>query len=423
MADAEALRIEASEIRATGVLGRSDPLRRLFDYLTQSSIEDRSPKEAEVASAVFGRRADFDTSQDAVVRVYVHKLRRKLETIYAGPRKDSPTHLTIPRGEYRLVVEAAPLEPEAVTAPKRTWPIGLLAAAAIGLVLASSAATWLVLRPELSPALREVNAVRAGPVWSPLLHDHFPTLIVLGDYYIFGESDDGMDVDRLVREYTVNSRADLDGFLMQHPDKASHYVDLDLRYLPVGSAYALRSVLPIVDQGRRTGPDRVIMASDVTPGMLKTNNIVYIGYFSALGVLRDVAFAGSRYSIGDTYDQVVDHRGKHVYESQGGGPDSDGDVYRDYGYFSTFKGPNGNRIVIVAGTRDVALMQTAEAATGQKSLGDAVKRGGDPDAFEALYEVEGMNRQNVDGRLLLASPLDAGKIWNGTGQKAQFPAG
>jgi hypothetical protein len=420
MADAEALRMEAGAIRETGLLGRSEPLRRLFDYLTQSSIEDRSPKEAEVAAAVFGRRADFDTSQDAVVRVYVHKLRRKLEAIYAGPRKDSPTHLTIPRGEYRLVVEAAP---EAVAEPRPTGSFALMAAAALALMAVSSAATWLVLRPELSPALREVNVLRAGPVWSPLLRDRFPTLIVVGDYYIFGDSDDGMDVNRLVREYTVNSRADLDGFLMQHPDKASHYVDLDLRYLPVGAAYALRSVLPMIDGGRGSGADRVVLASDVTPRMLKTNNIVYIGYFSALGVLRDVAFAGSRYSIGETYDQIVDHRGKRTYESQGGGPDSDGDVYRDYGYFSTFKGPNGNRIVIVAGTRDVALMQTAEAVTGVKTLKDAVARGGDPDAFEALYEVDGMNRQNVDGRLLQASPLDAGRIWNGAGQKAQFPAG
>jgi len=423
MADAEALRIEASAIRETGVLGRSDPLRRLFDYLTQSSIEDRSPKEAEVASAVFGRRADFDTSQDAVVRVYVHKLRRKLETIYAGPRKDSPTRLTIPRGEYRLVVDQPPPETAAPVATKTGGGLVVMIAAALALMAASSAATWLYLRPELSPTAREVNAVRAGPVWAPLLDDRFPTLIVIGDYYIFGDSDDGMDVNRLVREYTVNSRADLDDFVLQHPDKAAHYMDLDLRYLPVGSAFALRSVLPIVDGGRGAGADRVMLASDVTPRMLKTNNIVYIGYFSALGVLRDVAFAGSRYSIGETYDQIVDHRGRHTYESQGGGPDSDGNVYRDYGYFSTFKGPNGNRIVIVAGTRDVALMQTAEAVTERKTLGEAVKRGGDPDAFEALYEVDGMNRQNVDGRLLLASPLDAARIWNGAGQRAQFPAG
>ena len=99
-----ALQAEADEIRATGALGRSEPVRRLFDYLVQSSLEDRSPKEAEVAGAVFNRRADFDTSQDAVVRVYVHKLRRKLEAIYAGPRADTVHRLTIPRGEYRLVV-------------------------------------------------------------------------------------------------------------------------------------------------------------------------------------------------------------------------------------------------------------------------------------------------------------------------------
>ena len=130
--------------------------------------------------------------------------------------------------------------------------------------------------------------MRAGPVWSPILNDHFPTLIVLGDYYIFGESDDGMDVNRLVREYAVNSHDQLDDFLMQHPDKMGHYMDLDLRYLPVGSAAALRNVLPMLEASAKASGDRVILASDLTPGMLKSNNIVYVGYFSGMGVLRDV---------------------------------------------------------------------------------------------------------------------------------------
>ena len=68
-------------------------------------------------------------------------------------------------------------------------------------------------------------------------------------------------------------------------------------------------------------------------------------------------------------------------------------------------------------------MQTAEAVTSRAGAEGRRHRGGGADAFEALYEVDGMNRQNVAGRLLVASPLDSGKIWNGAGQKAQFPAG
>jgi len=418
-----ALQAEADQIRETGALGRSEPVRRLFDYLVQSSLEDRSPKEAEVASTVFNRRADFDTSQDAVVRVYVHKLRRKLEAIYAGPRATSVHRLAIPRGEYRLVVEhqpeAAVAAPVIIQAARRPW---LLALAAVALVILSSGATWLAVQAARPPAVKELEKVRAGPVWAPLLSNRFPTLVVVGDYYIFGESDDGMQVNRLVREYSVNSDTELDDFLMAHPDKVSHYVDLDLRYLPVGAAYALRDVLPVVATAAKAGPVKVILASDLTPGMLKTNNIVYVGYFSAMGVLRDAVFAGSRFSVGETYDDLIDGRTRTHYSSQGGGPDSNGAMYVDYGYVSTFKGPAGNRIVVVAGTRDVALMQAADAATGSTSVRQMVRGSQTPDAFEALYEAEGMSRLNVAGKLLTASPLDAGKIWNGAGGKV-YPAG
>jgi len=418
-----ALQAEADEIRQTGALGRSEPVRRLFDYLVQSSLEDRSPKEAEVASEVFNRRADFDTSQDAVVRVYVHKLRRKLEAIYAGPRAGTVHRLTIPRGEYRLLVEhqpaAAVAAPVVIQAARRPW---LVALAAVSLVILSSGATWLAIQAARPAAVKERDKVRAGPIWSPLLSNRFPTLVVVGDYYIFGESDNGMEVNRLVREYSVNSNTELDDFLMAHPDKVSHYVDLDLRYLPVGAAYALRDVLPVVGTAARAGAVRVILASDLTPGMLKANNIVYVGYFSAMGVLRDAVFAGSRFSIGETYDDLIDGRTRRHYSSQGGGPDSAGSMYVDYGYVSTFKGPAGNRIVVVAGTRDVALMQAADAATSSAGLKQMVGTGQSPDAFEALYEAEGMNRLNVSGKLLTASPLDAGKIWNGSGGKV-YPAG
>ena len=42
--------------------------------------------------------------------------------------------------------------------------------------------------------------------------------------------------------------------------------------------------------------------------------------------------------------------------------------YRDYGYVSTFAGPGGNQFVILAGTRDIAVMRTAEVATQESTL-------------------------------------------------------
>src|SRR5215471_1282178 len=104
MPDAELLRAHATRIRASGILGRSPLMQRLFDFLLECSLANRAPKEIEVAMDAFGKGTDFDVSQDAMVRVYVHKLRRKLEDFYARPGTDDAAHLAIPKGEYRFVV-------------------------------------------------------------------------------------------------------------------------------------------------------------------------------------------------------------------------------------------------------------------------------------------------------------------------------
>ena len=67
--------------------------------------------------------------------------------------------------------------------------------------------------------------------------------------------------------------------------------------------------------------------------------------------------------------------------------------------------------MVIAGTRDVALIQAAEALARRSSLDELVGKAKGADAFEALYMVEGLARTNLDGKLVLAAPLKAQDIW------------
>jgi len=138
---------------------------------------------------------------------------------------------------------------------------------------------------------------------------------------------------------------------------------------------------------------------------------VYVGYLSGLGMLSRVVFAGSQFAIGDTYDELIDRKSGHHYVSQSSSLWRGDPSYRDYGYFSTFAGSNGNRVVIIAGTRDVALENTAEAATRSESMGRLTSQAGSHLDFEALYEVYGMEGTNVDSKLLTTVPLNTAAIW------------
>ncbi len=57
-------------------------------------------------------------------------------------------------------------------------------------------------------------------------------------------------------------------------------------------------------------------------------------------------------------------------------------------------------------------MQTAEAVTSSAGLATLLKTAPNAASFEALYEVDGIKRINIGGKLLLASPLTAEKIWS-----------
>ena len=409
--DAEALRPEVNRVQLSGVLGEAR-LRRMFDYLAEKSLEGQSPKEIAIAMDVFGKSPDFDVSQDALVRVYIHKLRKALDEYYASPDNGGGTELHIPRGEYRLRVSArapgnAPLKvPIPAIAPRgrRFWV--LRAAALLGAaVLVGGLATWA-----WAPR-SDLERVRASPIWSSLLKDDRPIMIVVGDYYLIGETDDSMGVNRLIREYSVNSKNDLDHYVQEHPELADRYMDVGLRYLPISTAFALRDVMVVLaPENRRITVNKM---SDIEPSSLKSADIVYIGYLSGMGMLQDLIFAGSRFSVGDSYDEVFDKRTRVSYVSEIGSdimdppqPTGKEKTYHDYGVFEKIRGPGGNTIVVISGTRDAGVTQTAEVFTSAQKLNDLEQKSDVKMPLEALLEVSAVNGVNLSGKLVAESNRD-----------------
>jgi hypothetical protein len=409
MEDSEALRQQAELVQASGVLGEAR-LRRLFDYLLASSLAGQSPKEITIAIDVFGKDAQFEVSQDALVRVYVHKLRRALEEFHASSGATGGSALRIPRGEYRLKLSASTPATLAGPAPRRPTGLSALRAAlALGIAaLLGFGTAWL--RTPRS----ELDRVRANPIWSPIVKDDRPIMIVLGDYYLIGETDSSMDMEvkRLVREYSVNSKSDLNDYVAQHPELADRYMDVGLRYLPIAAAFALRDVMAVLAPVNRR--ITVSKMSDLEPGSLKSADIVYIGYLSGLGLMQDLVFTGSRFAVGASYDEVVDKQTRHSYFSQTwtqtmGPPALSGKEtpYHDYGVFAKFRGPGGNPIIVISGTRDEGVRQTAEAFTSPEKLAEFDRQTDPAPPFEALLEVSAFDGVNLSGKVLLQSRRDA----------------
>ena len=377
---------EAGRLLESGALGRSPQLVELFEYLVAASARNRSPKEAEIAHDVFGRDAAFEPAQDALVRVHVHRLRTKLERFYAENPAPGGERLTIPKGEYRLVLEQpGPATPDpAVEAPpaRAMMPWRGLALALLAVCIALAAALASGLGGSASSALAP------SQMWDGYRHDSRTALIIAGD-----RLHDPAAADDPVRA----------------PGRPASMEATDL---PVGVATALRHVIPALIAGNPGRQRlRLLPMSQVTPDMMRAANIVYVGQFSEIAMIGEPLFAAARIVPTADGHALIDRKtGKEIArapDERGGDPLKQS----DFGYIASFRGPSGNRITIIAGGGNAGLMQAAEVAAAEERIAQIIAASGGKGDFEAVLTVTSLHDMNMGSRLALAAPLDASSIW------------
>lgn len=422
---------EIARVRESGVLGQSGRLLELFEFLAQRSAEGRPPKEAEIALAVFGKAGPDSMRDDPVARVYIHRLRKRLDDFYLRHGMPGGVRLDIPKGDYRIACVApdtiAP-EPEAeaerdveTTAAankparrKLRWAFAAAALAAVA--IGANVAAWAVFANR--PAAPTAQLANSG-MWAEIANSKRPLLIVVGDYYMFGEYEDRTKLKRLIRDFSINSKEDLAGKQWGNPKDFDKYSDVALQYLPASAAFALADLAPLIQEGRKV---QVTLSSNMPLDRLKTDDIIYVGLLSGLGPLRDPVFSTSRFAVGKSYDQILDLKTNRAYNSEAFLAAPRDDMYRDYGFFSSFQGPGGNRIVILSGSRDTAVMGVAEAVTQIERLERVQKKTPKEGDFEALFEVKGQKHMNLEASVLAAYPLDGQSIWSGErANAARYP--
>lgn len=420
-ATAEATRAEIERVRAAGVLGSSGRLFELFEFLVARSGTEPPPKEIEIALAVFGKPDAEAVKDDPVARVYVHRLRRRLDDFYLRGGAPNGVRLVVPKGEYRVLGQ--PIDPESALEDGRPRFAALLArrwrlaaVASVVLLLLGNIAAWTAVSAGRGG---EGERLRRDPVWAELVAGDRPLVVVVGDYYMFGEYQSGLFLNRLVRDFAINSREDLLESLRGAPEEADVYTDVNIRYLPVSVAFALARIMPVIEHDRDV---RVLLASEVTPDTMRDFDIVYIGLVSGLAALREPAFAASRFTVGQTYDELVDTETGQRYLSEAFVSAPYGTMHRDYGFVTGFPGPRGNRILIVAGARDAAVMGVAESLTRPAALRELHARAPGAASFEAIYEVQGQRHVSLESAVIAAASRDASRIWSTQDVPLQFPS-
>jgi hypothetical protein len=172
----------------------SERLRSLFLYLAERSDAEHLIREQEIGIAVFGRSEGYDTSHDALVRVQISNLRKKLQQYFDEVNPGERWEIHIPKGNYALLyrpLKPAPYretfrQPEQAALPapyaftdvgrppdlrrpsrtfreRRFW-VGAIAGIAFGLAVGAAAAGLF----EAKPTLRRdpvPAAIASHPIW------------------------------------------------------------------------------------------------------------------------------------------------------------------------------------------------------------------------------------------------------------------
>lgn len=176
-------------------------LRLICDYYIEGRAQELN--EHTLGYDVFGRDKSYNPSDDPIVRVFAHEIRKKLEAYYSAEGASDPVRLEIPAGSYQPVftrreVKADCSASEASFPPQpaaqddssgRRVSLAAVAAGIIFLCLAVAVLLLAVSNLELRQKVAETNAAidpaRYGEMWTPFLEDNNPPLVILSNPHIF----------------------------------------------------------------------------------------------------------------------------------------------------------------------------------------------------------------------------------------------
>src|SRR5580693_8490215 len=109
-------RSELATVLASPTFARAQRLIKLLEYICEKHFEGQDAQLCEyaIATEVLGRPSNFDPAEDAIARVEIHRLRKKLREYYAAEGSRQPLKILIPPGMYTPVFQQ---EAGSATAP------------------------------------------------------------------------------------------------------------------------------------------------------------------------------------------------------------------------------------------------------------------------------------------------------------------
>ncbi|WP_299530653.1 hypothetical protein [Ulvibacterium sp.] len=386
------------KIIASKSFGRSGTYANLLRYLVTCSLNKNVPKETTIASEIFGK-TDFDPSQSTLIRVYVYNLRKKLKAYYQNEGDSDEKRLTIPKGSYAIeVIERK----EGISKPPlshlKKWVIPLATALLLSLALNLYQGT----------AGNEKTIINEDGLWADLIGSKLPTMLVMGDLFVYNERDTILQLTRTIRDPGINSLQEFEVFKSINTKTDTEIEPLTYTHLILGSAQWIKKLSEVfyaIDK------DFIIRTmSRFNPKQLQDYDLIVVGMQKTLGVFKsfykDSAFDYDVES--DAFLYTSNENDKILTYKPKGNADS---YHTDYSLLTKVPGPNGNTIYLFSGIWDTGATQSLKNFTEAKLLQGLEaalqsKFGYLPEYYEVFFEVNGIDRMELSSKILYMHKLN-----------------
>lgn len=374
--------------------------RELLQFIVEQTLANRLEmlKERVIGAHVFGRRMDYATNDDPIVRARVAEVRKRLALYYQTTREES-VQVSIPSGSFKATFEWAERNPVTVqpaphpgsdssqppvdlkTPPiphevagqehppfssrfrRRRWWIVIAASAAI--------LTFVFLRYVPSREERAFNKF-----WSPVLDNSNTVLISIGKNPVYALSDAYVQAYYKLHPGTKNMG--MDPYVPLPPDAKLDGKDLVLAdgvFVALSDVAATSKVLSLMVLRKK--PFDIRLGSDMTFGDLREDPTILIGAYNnswTLSMIED-----ERYVFSARAD-ILDRSNSQKHWA------ANADSTEDYAIVSrVLNSKTGKPIVIAAGITGAGTRAAVEFIT-------------DPHAISALAKSlpSGWERKNIE---------------------------
>jgi hypothetical protein len=369
--------------------------QKLLEFLVKSSQEGKVPKELTIAYEVYHIDIQDKSVAESNVRVYVHNLRKKLDSYYQNEGKTDRLQLAIPKGKYK--VEFVEHNIKSFRTNRKFLILALLIAVGVTIIN-------ILITKDIIHIIKQKNTASfSRHVWRDFIETDLPLLIVIGDYYLFKDME-YPDRVRYLRDVRINSDRELDLFLQGNPDKSERY---NITKHSLIGKFSVFCIYDLVEMFLMAGKKvKIILASDFNWEDMKENNIIYVGSFKAMRQMDEfIKYANFKFNVYPNelrFKQLVPDSTFYYYSVDS---DMDNAYESDYSIVAKMPGPSGNTVMFFISTRDIGSIATVDYFTNPDKIKEFEsvhfkQDGNNLDYFESCFMVQGLHRNPVDISLL-----------------------